>query len=105
MSSEAYGQTGIFLPFETRTFSGMLDVSDIPAGLYRLTAVLEYSGTQRPEPAAENHPQNQMLVEVYEQGGQKAARVAQWDQAPDGRFGQDDHQVVGLVAYGRGGFC
>lgn len=85
MSSEAYSQTGIFLPFESRTFSGILDLTDIPPGAYRLTAVLEY-----PERNAQNvdNPQNQILVEVYEQGGQKAARVAPWDRAPDGKIGK-----------------
>lgn len=29
--------------------------------------------------------QNQMLIEIYEQDGQKAAKFAEWDKAPEGR--------------------
>jgi hypothetical protein len=84
MNSEANGQTGIFLPFETRTFSGTLDLSDIPAGFYRLTAIVEYRGL-KPQAAGENLPQNQQVVEVFDQGGgHKGLRQAQLDQAPDG---------------------
>jgi hypothetical protein len=82
MNSEAVGQTGIFLPFETRTFSGTLDLSDIPAGFYRLTAVMEYRG--RDAQTGEN-PQTQTVVEVTELAtGHKTMRPARLDQAPDG---------------------
>lgn len=82
MNSEANGQTGIFLPFETRTFSGTLDLSDIPEGYYRLTAILEYPG--RNAQAGEN-PQNQKVVKVTEQAsGHKTLEDARPDQAPDG---------------------
>ena len=63
-------------------------MSDIPVGAYRLTAVLEYFGRNTQSQAAVDNPQNQVLIEVYEQGGQKAARVAPWDQAPDGKVGK-----------------
>jgi hypothetical protein len=39
MSSEAYG-SGNLLPLETRNFSGVLDISAIPAGTYVLVTVL-----------------------------------------------------------------
>ncbi len=82
---EDTGEGGILLPFEKRTFSGVLDVSDIPVGFYRLTAVLEYANG--PKQAAAENAQKQSLIEVYEQGGQKAARNAEWSQAPDGKKG------------------
>jgi len=84
MSSEASRQTGIFLPFETRTFSGVLDVSDIPVGLYRLTCVMEYVGRNAQGQITEATPQNQMLIEVVEQDGQKSTKFAEWDKAPEG---------------------
>jgi len=84
MSSEASRQTGIFLPFETRTFSGVLDVSDIPVGLYRLTSIMEYVGRNAQGQISAENPQNQMLIEVVEQDGQKSAKFAEWEKAPAG---------------------
>ncbi|HON93960.1 MAG TPA: hypothetical protein PK373_07355 [Sedimentisphaerales bacterium] len=84
MTSEASRQTGIFLPFETRTFSGVLDVSNMPLGFYRLTAVLEYTGRNSSGQISPENQQNQMLIEIYEQDGQKAAKFAEWDKAPEG---------------------
>ncbi len=83
---ESAGQPGIQLPLEKRQFSGVLDLSDIPEGVYRLTAVLEYSNS--PNTPASESAQNQILVEVYEQDGQKSARIAEWTQAPDGKVGR-----------------
>jgi hypothetical protein len=86
MTSEASRQTGIFLPFETRTFSGVLDVSDIPLGTYYLTSVLEYTGRNAQSQISAENQQNQMLIDVYEQDGQKAAKFAEWNKAPQGRI-------------------
>lgn len=36
------GKAGVMLPLEVRDFSGMVDFSEITAGVYRLEAVLEY---------------------------------------------------------------
>ena len=71
MTSEAAGQTGALLPFESRTFSGILDFSDVPAGRYYVTAVLNYPGG----PA--DGLQMQKAVIVSEQGGQKIARMTE----------------------------
>lgn len=84
MTSEASRQTGIFLPFETRTFSGVLDVSDMPLGYYRLTVVLEYTGRNSSGQISPENQQNQMLIQVYEENGQKMAKYAEWDKAPEG---------------------
>ncbi len=85
---EASGQGGLFLPFESRTFSGVLDVSNVPVGAYRLTAALQYRGRDASSQATLENAQNQIIIEVYEQGGQKAARVASWDRSPDGKIGR-----------------
>lgn len=37
---DSAGQSGTMLPLETRSFNGILDVASVPAGRYRLTAVL-----------------------------------------------------------------
>lgn len=84
---EAAGQTGIFMPFEKRTFSGLLDVADIPVDTYRLTAALVRADDQ--DQLISETAQNQILIEVYEEGGQKAARVVGWDRrTPDGQAGR-----------------
>lgn len=93
MSSEAFGQTGIFLPFETRTFSGVLDLSDIPEGAYRLTAVLECPGRNAKGELVTENIQNQILIEVSPQGGQMIAKPAPWDKAPDGKIGKTTIQL------------
>jgi len=69
MTSEAYGQTGIQLPLETRSFSGTLDISDVPPGDYYVTAILQY-----PAGPADG-VQEQRIIRVSEQGGQKIARM------------------------------
>jgi len=40
MVMESAGQSGAMLPLETRPFNGVLDVAGVPAGRYRLTAVV-----------------------------------------------------------------
>jgi len=70
MSSEAYGQTGLLLPFESRSFSGVLDVSNVPPGAYYVTSILKYPGVVPAEGI-----QKQIIIEVSEQGGRKYARM------------------------------
>jgi hypothetical protein len=69
MSSEAYGQTGLLIPFESRSFSGALDVSNVEPGAYFVTSILKYAGG----PA--DGIQKQITIEVNEQGGRKYARM------------------------------
>jgi hypothetical protein len=85
MDSEAPGQDGILLPFESRTFTGVLDVSDIPDGVYRLTAVLQYVGRNAQGQQVIENSQNQVLVEVLEENGQRVAKYAEWNRAPDNK--------------------
>ncbi len=88
MDSEAAGQTGILLPFESRTYTGVLDVSDIPLGTYRLTAVLQYTGRNAQSQAVSENAQSQVIVDVIEENGQKKATYVDWDKAPDGKRGK-----------------
>jgi len=67
MDSEVYGQTGVLLPMDVRNYSGTLDLADVPAGTYRLTAELRYGNNAR--------VQDQRPIEVVEEGGQKVIRV------------------------------
>jgi hypothetical protein len=70
MSSEAYGQTGIMLPFESRSFSGILDLSDVAAGDYYLTSILKWPGGTEVDGL-----QQQIVIQVTEQGGRKYASM------------------------------
>jgi hypothetical protein len=82
MSSEAYGQRGILVPFESRSFTGVLDVSDVLPNIYRLTAVLEFAGAQ---------VQHQTVIRVREENGQRIAEPVGFDQIEGGR------QVIPLL--------
>ncbi len=44
LTSEGPESQGMLLPMDTRNFSGVLDVSNVAVGLYRLIALLEYPG-------------------------------------------------------------
>jgi hypothetical protein len=74
MSSEAYDQSGVLLPLDTRNFSGVLDLSDVSAGTYRLTSILEHDKG--------GSVLDQRGLVVTEQGGQKIVRVVGADQVP-----------------------
>ncbi|MCX5646014.1 MAG: hypothetical protein NTZ17_15245 [Phycisphaerae bacterium] len=77
MSSEQFGQRGAMLPFDVRSFSGVLDLSDVAPGPYYMTSILNYPGG----PA--EGLQRQIIIEVTEQGGRKYARmVGASDSAP-----------------------
>jgi hypothetical protein len=76
MTCEAVGQKGILLPFETRTYSGVLDISDVPPGEYYVTSVLRWPGG----PA--DGVQEQRAIRISEQGGRKVARMTTAGGAP-----------------------
>jgi len=69
MTCETVGQTGILLPFESRSWSGVLDVSDVPVNDYYVTAILKWPG------GPTDGLQQQLVVRVSEQGGRKVARM------------------------------
>ncbi len=77
MTSEATGQTGVLLPFESRAFQGVLDISGIPNGVYRLTADLQIGSV---DPI-----QGQQLIRVYSEGSQKKIEILPFENAPDGK--------------------
>jgi P pilus assembly chaperone PapD len=61
------GNPNLMLPFETRDFSGVLDLTYIPADVYRLAAAIEYA----PGVWADK----QIAVRVSIEGGQRIAKV------------------------------
>jgi len=42
LASQTWDQTGMMMPLETRNFTGVLDLADVPTGRYRLTAILSH---------------------------------------------------------------
>lgn len=66
-STFLYGDPSIMLPSEERDFSGVLDLADVPADTYRLTAAMEYI----PNVWAEK----QMAVRVSIEGNQRILEV------------------------------
>ena len=62
-------KTGLMLPFEARDFSGVVDFSKVPVGIYRLAAVLEY--------ASGEEVMLQQAIRVMAQGGRKVMEVLQ----------------------------
>lgn len=62
-------KTGIMLPFEARDFSGVIDFSKVPVGMYRLAVELQYGPAQMAD--------KQIGIRVMAQGGQKVIEVLQ----------------------------
>ena len=62
-------RTGLMLPLEARDFSGVIDLSQVPVGLYRLAAVLEYDSGEKVT--------QQKAIRVMAQGGRKVMEVVQ----------------------------
>jgi hypothetical protein len=65
--SDAYEQSGIMLPLEKRHFTGVLDVSDLEMGMYRLTVVLSSQ--------TGHSVQGQTALRVVETGERKVVEV------------------------------
>lgn len=76
LTSEAFEKSGILLPMDTRNFSGVLDLADVPPGQYRVTALLEHD---RP-----GNSWGQRGLEVVEEGGQKKINII--GMAPDDKI-------------------
>lgn len=55
LNSETFGETGTLLPMERRTFQGVLDVSTLEPGRYRLAVVFEHDGGAVGELTAQRH--------------------------------------------------
>jgi hypothetical protein len=71
LTSEGLDSSGMLLPMDTRNFSGVLDVSNVAVGLYRLTAVLEWPGG--------SSKQKQIAIEVQDGPTGKVANVLSMD--------------------------
>ncbi len=56
-------KTGLMLPLTTRDFSEVIDFSNLPEGIYRLAAVLEY--------APDQEAMKQLAIRVRVQGGER----------------------------------
>ncbi len=64
-------KTNMILPFEARDYSGVIDVSRVPVGTYRLAAELKYGPNQT------DRVEKQIGIRVMAQGGQKVMEVLQ----------------------------
>lgn len=64
-------KTDMILPLEARDYSGVIDISRVPIGTYRLAAELKYG------PDLEEKTDKQIGIRVMAQGGQKVIEVLQ----------------------------
>lgn len=71
-------KTGIMLPFEARDFSGVIDFSKVPVGMYRLAVELQYGPAQMAD--------KQIGIRVMAQGGQKVIEVLQLQEDLGGKI-------------------
>ncbi len=74
MSSETYGQRGLLLPLQARTFSGVLDLADVLPGTYYLTSILRW---EKDKGSPTDGLPEQRTIVVSEQGGRKYARMTE----------------------------
>ena len=70
----------MMLPFEARDYSGIIDISTVPVGVYRLHAELKY-GPDQAEQAIK-----QIGIRVMAQGGQKVMEVLQLQEELGGKI-------------------
>ncbi len=71
-------KTGMMLPFEARDFSGIMDFSRVPVGMYRLAVELQYGTGQMAD--------KQIGIRVMTQGGQKVIEVLQLQEDLGGKI-------------------
>jgi len=71
MSSEVIGQTGHMLPMEVRSFTGVMDLADVAAGIYRLTVILEHDKGSA--------VQSQKAIRIIDENGAKTVEVLDVD--------------------------
>ncbi|MBW7988668.1 MAG: hypothetical protein FVQ84_01410 [Planctomycetes bacterium] len=64
-------KTTMILPFEARDYSGVIDITRVPVGIYRLAAELRYG------PDLAETTEQQIGIRVMAQGGQKVIEVLQ----------------------------
>ena len=66
-------KTNMILPFEARDYSGVIDISRVPVGVYRLAAELRHG------PELSEKTDKQIGIRVMAQGGKKVIEVLQVD--------------------------
>ena len=66
-------KTNMILPFEARDYSGVIDISRVPEGVYRLAAELRHG------PELSEKTDKQIGIRVMAQGGKKVIEVLQID--------------------------
>ncbi len=71
-------ETGMMLPFESRDFSGVMDFSNVPVGIYRLVADLLYGEGQTAD--------KQIGIRVTAQGERKVIEVLQLEKDLGGKI-------------------
>jgi hypothetical protein len=64
-------KTDMVLPLEARDYSGVIDISRVPVGVYRLASELQYGS------GLEDKTEKQIGIRVMAQGGQKVIEVLQ----------------------------
>jgi len=64
-------KTDMVLPLEARDYSGVIDISRVPVGVYRLASELRYGSD------LEDKTEKQIGIRVMAQGGQKVIEVLQ----------------------------
>jgi P pilus assembly chaperone PapD len=80
MASLVSRKTDMVLPLEARDYSGIIDISRVPEGNYRLATELRYGSS----PA--ERADNQIGIRVMAQGGQKVIEVLQLQEELGGKI-------------------
>jgi hypothetical protein len=80
MASLVSRKTDMMLPFEARDYSGVIDISRVPEGNYRLATELRY-GSNPAERA-----DKQIGIRVMAQGGEKVIEVLQLQEELGGKI-------------------
>jgi hypothetical protein len=80
MASLTSRETNMMLPFEARDYSGVIDISRVPEGIYRLASELKYG------PNLAEKADKQIGIRVMAQGGQKVIEVLQLQEDLGGKI-------------------
>jgi len=80
MTSLISRKTDMMLPFEARDYSGVIDITRVPVGTYRLAAELKYG------PDIAERTDQQIGIRVMAQGGEKVIEVLQLQEELGGKI-------------------
>ncbi|MCP4257508.1 MAG: hypothetical protein GY774_08270 [Planctomycetes bacterium] len=73
-------KTDMMLPFEARDYSGVIDITRVPVGVYRIAAELKYG------PELSERVDKQIGIRVMAQGGEKVIEVLQLQEELGGKI-------------------